>query len=290
MPGADSHTEQSPHAAASVCILWQPAGSDTPMALIESLRRHGAEIRSARDPYTALTLACRATGAAADADPDRAPPRAILILLVDPPSLSDPAGFVDAVRRYAPRSACWWYHSGASPAFRAVTPADLEAWRAPPAAPDRESPVTRGPSDATPPPMAFTPAASRTSPSPSHRARPADPAGPLRRMNSQAQPAPGAGQGPPRLRLAHTETQRPAAPSPALPPEPEPKPQSRAVTPSHPLSDTHDLPGDAIEHDPPLLTAEELAILLGDADDPLPPDAHPPTPLSPPPPPGPAPR
>ena len=255
------------------------------MALIESLRRHGAEIRTARDPYTALTLACRATHATAEAHPDRAAPRAILILLVDPPALTDPAGFVDAVRRYAPRSACWWYHSGASPAFRAVTPADLESWRAPPSAPDRESPVARGPNDANSQPLAFSPAGSRAP----HRARPGDPAGPLRRMTPEAQPAPATGQGPPRLRLAHADTQRPGAPSPPLPPDPEPKPPPRAVAPPLPLSEAPDQPADAFEHDPPLLTAEELAILLGDADDPLPPEPpDPPTTLAPPF--GPAPR
>lgn len=284
MPGAETHTEHSPHAGASVCILWQPPGSDTPLALVESLRRHGAEIRSARDPYAALTLACRATRPAADAPPGGAPPRAILILLVDPPALPDPAGFIDAVRRYAPRSACWWYHSGASPAFRAVTPADLDAWRAPRAAPDLSFADTSGHADSISPPGVPSPAAPRSS----ARSRSADPQGPLRRMNPQAQPAAAAGHGPPRLRLTHADAQRPSAPSPTLVPQPEPKPQPRPVPPPLTDSDTHEH-----DHEPdqPLLTAEELAILLGDADDPLPPDPPaPPTPPTAPPPPSAAPR
>ncbi len=222
--------------ADSVCVLWHPPAQAAPVALVESLRRHGAELRFVDNAYSALARVCLAAAT------DARRPRAVLILLVNPASLREPVAFVRTVRRYAPRSACWWYDDSSSPAFRAVTPEDLARWEAPA---DVASSSVGGP-----------PNGRQSSDQTRHEER--------TKGGSMSEA--------PRLRL-----------TPSEPGEPEPKPvvvvPSRIERPPSLSSAGGPLP--PVAPTAPLLTADELAMLLGEGDVSDSP-THPPIPPSPP--------
>jgi hypothetical protein len=52
----------------------------------------------------------------------------LVLVLVCPRALGRPAEFIDAMERYAPRTACWWYDPRANPRLRAVVDADVDEW------------------------------------------------------------------------------------------------------------------------------------------------------------------
>jgi hypothetical protein len=134
MPGSPTNPDKSPgsgHAAGgdgqfggdSVCVLWHHPDVPPPPELLASLRRHGAGVIACGGAYRALAEGCKVSRSAGQ-------PRAVLLLLVDPPTLPEPgaAAFVRAARRYNPRSAIWWFAANQNPAFRAISPQDLAAW------------------------------------------------------------------------------------------------------------------------------------------------------------------
>lgn len=129
-PGAN---EPGKPVADSACVLWHHPDTTPPRELVASLTKHGANVLPCHDAYSALALACRSSvGPAAGRENGPREARAVLILLLEPAKLPAPgaAAMVRAARRYAPRSACWWYSTAAVPSFRAVTPQDLAGWEA----------------------------------------------------------------------------------------------------------------------------------------------------------------
>lgn len=115
-------------------MLWVRRGSAAPAELVKSLSRHGAAVETCQDAFSAMARACRGTQAGrAISSGGRSPAaaRGSIVLLVEPTRLEGSAAFVEAVRRYAPRCAVWWYDPAQKPSLRAVTGDDIRSWRAP---------------------------------------------------------------------------------------------------------------------------------------------------------------
>jgi len=115
-------------------VLWVRRGTAAPAELVKSLSRHGASVETCQDLYSAMARACRGTQAGrAMSSGGRSPgvARGSIVLLVEPTRLEGSAEFVEAVRRYAPRCAVWWYDPAQKPSLRAVTSDDIRSWRAP---------------------------------------------------------------------------------------------------------------------------------------------------------------
>ncbi len=229
----------------SVCVLWHDPSRTPPRELIRSLSRHGATVISCSDAYAALAesvVALRTAG-------EGAAPRAVLVLLVEPARLSSPgpAAFLASVRRYVPRSACWWFSDYASPSFRAVTPQDVQSWEAAAAEAAREAP--RGDEHRTAdtrPAFGADPTAPELRST--DRARPAWPTG----ASASSEPNDG-----PRLRLAPES-------EPAAPHRPEVLPEPKRPAPGLAGSAAEAPPPATAPHPGSILTAEELTMLLGE--------------------------
>ncbi|MGQ0628619.1 MAG: hypothetical protein ACT4PL_11030 [Phycisphaerales bacterium] len=195
----------------SACVLYHAPGSIAPPALVASLQRHGATVRTCTDPYAMLAHACKLTGATTVR---RA---AAVLVFVEPAGLTRVVELATTLRRYVPRSALWYFEEAGDPKLRAVTATELAAWSPRPSPADALSESIRA----------------------GRAAQPANPWTPARPL----QPA---------LRLTEAiDPARPIAPGgPALRPSEHTGPES--CEPTHAGG--------------PLLSAEELAMLLGEAD------------------------
>jgi hypothetical protein len=123
-----SHAPGDGHGASARCILWHAPDSAIPEELLESLSRRSVRIAPCTSPFSAVGMACRHEQAAR-AEQDEGPtPEPLVLLLVFPASLPRAPEVVAALKRYAPRAACWCYERGANQALRAVVESDVTAW------------------------------------------------------------------------------------------------------------------------------------------------------------------
>src|SRR5688572_7344716 len=122
-PGAKS-------AAGSRCVLWHAPGTALPADLVTSLERRGVEMSACTSAYTAMARACLLERENDERTDDPAQRDSLVLVLVSPKDLAKPADLVDAMRRYATRTACWWYDQSANPRLRAVVDADVDLWLA----------------------------------------------------------------------------------------------------------------------------------------------------------------
>ncbi len=93
-----------------------------PEDVIRSLGKRRVVLWLVTDAYLAMARVCR-----------RGDDEPVVLLLVEPSGLADAADVVAAVKRYAPRTACWWYGAGANPRLRQVVEEDMERWAPRPA-------------------------------------------------------------------------------------------------------------------------------------------------------------
>ncbi len=239
-------TDPNPSAARSACVIWHPGPGEPPADLVRSFQHHGAAITLCTDRFAALAHACLATR-----PQPGAPARALLVVLVNPLNLTGAADLVRALRRFAPASAAWVFERSAKPALRAVSAGDLVRWSAPEASSPVSPPSGRGEGRDE----------ARTEPTPS--TNPPDPHTlPLRIDQRRTRSSPPR-QAQPRLRLAGQEgtVHGPRAFGPA-PPAIEPKPLGSA--PAALPAPAAAAPGDSAVDSGPLLSAEELSMLLSD--------------------------
>lgn len=113
---------------ASRCVLWHAPGTALPADLVMSLERRGVKMTACTSAYTAMARACMLERENDERTDDPGQRDSLVMVLVTPRELARPAELVDAMRRYATRTACWWYDVGANPRLRAVVDADIDLW------------------------------------------------------------------------------------------------------------------------------------------------------------------
>jgi hypothetical protein len=114
----------------SRCVLWHAPGTAPPADLVQSLERRGVELTACTTPYSAIARACLRERENDERTDDPSQRDSLVLVLVTPLRLEQPAEVVDAMRRYAPRTACWWYDPSANPRLRAVVDEDVDQWLA----------------------------------------------------------------------------------------------------------------------------------------------------------------
>lgn len=112
----------------SRCVLWHAVDAALPTDLVVSLERRGVEVSTCTCPYAALAKACLLERENDERTDEPGRRDSLVLVLVTPRHLWQPAEVVDAMRRYAPRTACWWYDEAANPKLRAVVDADVDQW------------------------------------------------------------------------------------------------------------------------------------------------------------------
>ncbi len=106
----------------AACVMLAPPNWATDPELDQALRRKDVEVIRVTSPWVAMAEVCR-----------RARDRrtlGIILLLVEPAALTEPATLARCVERYAPRTACWMFDRSQGPRLRSVQPKDLESWAA----------------------------------------------------------------------------------------------------------------------------------------------------------------
>jgi len=140
-PGMRTHT---------LCVLWHAPMGDVPAELRANLAaKRDVNIVACTSAYRAIaqvlnqerendlrdtdpigeTPSASGDGSSGPALPN--PPATkipIVFLLIRPDTLENPADVVSAVRRFAPRCACWMYDPRSNPALRSVTESDIRGW------------------------------------------------------------------------------------------------------------------------------------------------------------------
>lgn len=109
-------------------MLWHAPDAAPPPDLVQSLERRGVELTACTTPYSAIARACLLERENDERTDDPTQRDSLVLVLVTPSRLRQPAEVVDAMRRYAPRTACWWYDAGANPRLRAVVDDDVDQW------------------------------------------------------------------------------------------------------------------------------------------------------------------
>lgn len=119
------------------CTVWCARGALPPEPLLAGLKRRDVLVSCCDDAFNAVARAClmaRHTPAGA----------AALLVLCEPTSLALLGETYDALKRFVPRVAVWWYHGGAAPTLKPVALEDIVEWTAGDAAGGRtEAPVAR---------------------------------------------------------------------------------------------------------------------------------------------------
>ncbi len=173
---------QAGAAAATVtrCVLWHAPATAPSKELLESLDARQVVVTACTDSYRAMALVCQlerandrriakaaheqhhpgvpvdapgagaALSGAAGVSGGTAQRDALVLLLVSPADLEDATPVVEAVKRYAPRTACWWYDQRANPRLRAVVEGDVASWQRMSAPRARPSPQPPDESPANP--------------------------------------------------------------------------------------------------------------------------------------------
>lgn len=116
--------------ATSRCLLWHAQDAAPPVDLVQSLERRGVGLTTCTSAYSAIAMACLRERENDERTDDPSQRDSLVLVLVIPLKLGQPAEVVDAMRRYAPRTACWWYDPGANPRLRAVVDEDVDQWLA----------------------------------------------------------------------------------------------------------------------------------------------------------------
>jgi hypothetical protein len=109
------------------CILWCADAAVVPSELLAALGRHGVSASRVPSPYLSLAEVCRHGGSRGDSPPGVRRGTVILVL-IEPATLPLAADMIRAVSRYAPRAAVWVYESAVNSKLRAVVEEDVNRW------------------------------------------------------------------------------------------------------------------------------------------------------------------
>ena len=214
------------------CVLLHAPGAAVPTALLASLSKRIGRIESFTDSYLALAEAC------ANAAPS------VVLLLVEPSNLPEAEEVVAAARLYAPRATIW-YHTQQRGLVKLGTQDRLPE----PPRPQPSTPPT-GPRLAA----TFGPDTPRLKPGGAPAFRPAPKTARASNEQSRVVVRPGGGIAPRRLRLVGD-----------VPPQQASGVNGKAMTPQV-CGQTGTEAGEAGQaQTAPLLTEEELRMLLGDS-------------------------
>lgn len=110
------------------CVLLTPKGVRPDADLLAALDRRDLTLVRHDSEFTAIAEICRCARDDADAIRRGRRGEGLILLLMHPHRLNDPAGLVHAVERYAPHAAIWMFASTGSPRLRAVTVNDVAGW------------------------------------------------------------------------------------------------------------------------------------------------------------------
>lgn len=98
----------SVRAGPTTAVVWASRTRDEPRELLAALARGGMTVVEVQSSFAALAEATRLESLRRRARPGETPPSPVVVL-VHPETLEDPAALVDAVERYAPGAKCWMY-------------------------------------------------------------------------------------------------------------------------------------------------------------------------------------
>lgn len=112
------------------CVLWHPAGSQLPTDLLNSLTRRIAQIAVCTDPYTALAEVCIADRALRRHTGEIPPGSGggTVLILIHPERLGEIPEVIAEMRTHAPGALCWKFVAGANPKLSAVVESDVTSW------------------------------------------------------------------------------------------------------------------------------------------------------------------
>jgi hypothetical protein len=226
-PGPSSAAE-SRHTA----VVWTDGSHPEPADLLEALTGRGIDAVLVGDAYMATAEVCRIYRTRGCRAGNGASAAMLALVIVSPERQNSSCAVCEAVARYAGGTRCWMFGPAGAPQLRPIHDGDLALWSGVPAEPTGKGGVS--PAGAPPSRSEGGPALGGVAGVGAAKAR-------VRR--------PQASQGPPVLRLTGSEN-----------PEGEPKASERNADLG--------LAGAAHSADGarPLLTPEELAMLLGDDD------------------------
>jgi hypothetical protein len=234
------------------CILLHAPATALPTELLASLGKRIPSISTYTDSYLALAEVCTLGRSAT-----------VVLVLIEPPTLPDLAELLHAMRLHAPSATLWWYSMRSGPTLRKLHPNEHAPWVLDPADPSVAAPAS-APASAPPTGPRLAPTLGPETPRLKPGGAPAFRPTPRNARSANDSPRvvvrPGGGIGIRRLRLVGDVPSPPQVPSvPAAPPPgpyPLSAPESQVAPPPHEESN----PPARI----PLLTEEELRMLLGD--------------------------
>lgn len=148
------------------CILWHAPGQPPRPDLLGALNRPGFRAKKCQSAWSAFAHLTARTGEWATC-----PGEAAVLVLVNPDALPGVADLVDIVDRYNPASAVWMYDPAGKPQLRAVTAADLAAWRSGTGQPSTPQPVVPAPIRTSAPALRLAGEGPLASPSPARVAQ-----------------------------------------------------------------------------------------------------------------------
>lgn len=229
--------------SAARAVVLHAAGA-VPEPLRASLERRGVGSAWCTSGFGVMAEACRGSAGGVG----------VIVILAEPGRLRDPAGLVRALRRYAARAVCWQYEAGATPPLRPITHEAVAGWEraalgVPPVAESGDGSARAGDGVA---PHSFMAAAASHGPAAERAVDAEDGRGVIGRTawtSPHPRATPRGAEARPALRL--TADDRPAS----------------AVEAAQSAGDAA---GAGAEPEPaaPVLTADELAVLLGELDEP----------------------
>lgn len=110
------------------CVLLTPKGVRPDTDLLAALDRRDLTLVRHDSEFTAIAEICRCARDDAEAIRRGRRGEGLILLLMHPHRLNDPAGLVHAVERYAPHAAIWMFSATGSPRLRSVTVNDVAGW------------------------------------------------------------------------------------------------------------------------------------------------------------------
>ncbi len=119
--------------------MLAPGGVEVDAELFAALDRRDLAITKCEAELVAFAYLCRHAQQSVSDTRQGHRGEGLILLLVQPLRLEDPAALVHAVERYAPHAAIWMFDPSSSPRLRAVKVEDVVAWSAAPPPPTRIS-------------------------------------------------------------------------------------------------------------------------------------------------------